>query len=128
MKYPPETSCQGFANMHEFSVIRNIIDIVNDTVKENGLTKVTRVRLIIGRMRQIVPEVLEFAFGEATKDTLLENSKLEISFKTVLMKCTGCSNQFEVKENNYLCEKCGCDDLSIIQGRELIIESIDGDE
>jgi hydrogenase nickel incorporation protein HypA/HybF len=113
--------------MHEFSIIKNIIDIVDDTIKENGLTKVTRVKLLIGKMRQIVPEVMQFAFEEATKGTLLENSDLEMEFRPIIMKCNTCSGEFEVHDNLYFCEKCKCADLSIINGQELIIKSIEGD-
>ena len=114
--------------MHEFSVIQNILDIVDDTIKENGLTKVTRVNLLIGRMRQIVPEAMQFAFEAATKGTLLETSELEMEFKSIIMKCNKCSDEFEVYDNRYFCEKCQCADLSIVHGQELIIKSIEGDK
>ena len=114
--------------MHELSVIRNILDIVDDTVKENGLKNVSKVRLLIGKMRQIVPEVMQFAFEAATKETLLEKSELEIEFQSIIMKCNKCSNEFKVHQNQYFCDKCQCTDLSIIQGQELIIKSIEGDK
>jgi hydrogenase nickel incorporation protein HypA/HybF len=114
--------------MHEFSVIKNIIDIIDDTIKEKGIAKVTRVKLLIGKMRQIVPEVMQFAFEEETKGTLIENAQLVMEFKSIIMKCNRCSDKFEVLDNLYFCEKCQCADLSIVQGQELIIESIEGDE
>ncbi len=114
--------------MHEFSVIQNILDIVDDIIEENGLKKVTKVKLLIGKMRQIVPETMRFAFEAATKDTPLEAATLEMTFKPIHMKCKQCEKEFIVHENCYFCESCQSSDLSVIHGQELIIESVEGEE
>ncbi len=114
--------------MHEFGIIQNIIEIVTDSIKENGLNKVTKVKLLIGKMRQVSPEAMQFAFEATTKDTMFEASKLEMEFIPIQMKCNKCSREFEVQENLYFCEKCQGTDLSIVHGQELIIKSIEGEK
>ena len=114
--------------MHEFSIIQNVIDIVKESACEKGLTKVTKVTLVIGKMRQIVPEAMQFAFEAATKGDLLEHSELAMKFKPIKMKCNTCDAVFEVEDNEYFCTACNGSDLSIIQGQELIIQSIEGEK
>lgn len=114
--------------MHEFSIIQNVIEISTESIKDRGLTKVLNIKLIIGKMRQIVPEAMQFAFEASTKGTLLESSVLEMEFKSIKMRCKSCSAEFQVDDNMYICETCQGTDLSIIQGQELIIKSIEGEK
>ena len=82
--------------MHEFGICQSIVETViaemgkHDT-KQHRLLKTC---MVVGGLRQIVPEYLQFAYKTLTKDTPADGSLLEIDTKPVIGKC----------------KKCGCTD------------------
>ena len=60
--------------MHEFSIIENILTIVEEISVKEGLTSISKVSLLIGKMRQIVPDTMSFAFEAAAKGTIAESA------------------------------------------------------
>ncbi len=113
--------------MHEFSIVENILDIVTKTASDNKLTKVTKIKLIIGKMRQIVPETMQFVFEIASKETLAKGADLQLHFIPVVVSCNKCLDKFTVDDNIYFCEKCQSTDITILKGMELLIEGIEGE-
>ena len=113
--------------MHEFSIIENILTIVEETAEKEGLTSISKVTLIIGKMRQFVPETMSFAFEAASKGTIAESAALEMEFIPIKIHCNECGNEFIVNNHTYVCDKCSSTDLSVIEGQELIIKNIEGE-
>ena len=58
--------------MHELSLSSAII---NTAVKHAGGRRVTVVSLRVGRLRQVVPDTLEFYFDFVARDTLCEGAR-----------------------------------------------------
>ena len=73
--------------MHEFSLIENILRTVEETARREHLRTVTGVRLVVGRMRRIVPETMRFAFEAASKATVAEGATLHLEFVPIRMRC-----------------------------------------
>lgn len=113
--------------MHEFSIIENILTIVEEISEKEGLTSVSKVTLLIGKMRQIVPDTMSFAFEAAAKGTIADSAALEMEFVPIKIHCNECGNEFIVKNHTYVCEQCGSTDLSVLEGQELIIKNIEGE-
>ncbi len=112
--------------MHELTIITNIFSIIDEIAEENQLTKITRVTLKIGELRHVYPEMLQNAFEIVSKDTKAENAVLHIKPIRVKMRCKHCGHEFFVN-NSYCCKKCGDYRLKIIEGDEIIIETLEGD-
>lgn len=87
----------------------------------------TKVNIIFGELIQIVPDIFEFAFREAVRNSVAEDAELEIEITTVKMKCVNCGEVFKVGKNRFMCKNCGSSDLDIIEGKELFIKSIEGE-
>ncbi len=64
--------------MHEFSIMEKLFSIVLEQAEQNQLINVKKVHLKVGKLRQIMPEFLEFAFEQVAKETIAENAKLTI--------------------------------------------------
>lgn len=113
--------------MHELSIIQNIFKVVEETAANNHFKKVTKVHLKIGKMRQVVPEFLIFAFETVSKNTIAEGAQLVIEITPIILQCKACGNSFEEKGDEPLkCPKCGHEDLKIISGKEIILDNIEG--
>ena len=114
-------------HMHEIKIAEDLTEIVLETAKKENLSKVTQVNIIFGQLVQIVPDVFRFAFSEAVRNSVAEDAQVNIEILPVEMKCIDCGNDFQVVDNKFACNVCGSTDLAIIQGRELYINSIEGE-
>lgn len=63
--------------MHGLTIITNILNIIENVAKENSLIKIDKIKIKIGKLRDVYPEMLQNAFKIASKDTKAENAKLE---------------------------------------------------
>ena len=57
-------------------------------------------------MIQIVPDIFEFAFREAVRNSIASDAELDIEVVEVKMKCLKCGNDFQLKDNNFSCSVC----------------------
>ncbi len=118
---------QSRSFMHEFSIVSSIFSIIEDVARENNLKKIDRVTLTIGKMRQVVPVAMEMAFEAITKETIAEDAALEMEFLPIIMRCQSCDHEFTVEENVYICPSCDSTRLEMIQGQELLLKNIEGE-
>ncbi len=113
--------------MHEVAIVNDLFRIVLDVAEKEKLKKVDKVHFQLGKMMQVVPDLFKFAFDSAKADTLAAEAELEIEFLPVRMKCRQCGTEFELKQQNFQCPDCQGMDLDMVQGRELIVKSIEGE-
>lgn len=114
--------------MHEMSIVLNIFDIIKKQLSaqfEGKSPRVKKVTLIVGKMSTVVPEALDFSFHIAKKDTIFEDSELQIKEVPVEGECSKCKTSFFIDDPLFLCPRCENPDITITRGRELFIESID---
>jgi hydrogenase nickel incorporation protein HypA/HybF len=113
--------------MHELRIAQDLSAIVLEAAIKGKITSVSKVNISFGQLIQIVPDIFEFAFREAMKNSLAENAEVNIEIVPVTMICRNCGNGFQVIEDLYVCNNCSSSDLEIIQGKELFIKSIEGE-
>lgn len=111
--------------MHEMSIASSLIEQVLELVEQNNASKVTTVSLEVGQMRRIVPDFMETAWQSVTAETVADESVLEIDEIGIKARCNKCGLEFECELDNYLCPKCVCADVDILQGNEIILTSVD---
>jgi len=115
--------------MHEFNICQNIVDsVIAELEKHDPVPRLLKTRVVIGKLRQLVPEYLQFAYENLTKETLAEGSTLVIIQKPVIGKCVACGWQGEMGSSGFGCGKCGSATAEIIAGRELYLESLEIEE
>ncbi len=110
--------------MHELSIAANILEIVEDNIKEVDAETVNELELEIGTLSGVVIDALSFALEQTKKDTVLENTKIIIKEIKAKVKCNNCNNIFEVDDFFTTCPKCDHFDSEIIQGKELNVKSL----
>lgn len=114
--------------MHELSIASALSEIVVETGLKGNLEKITKVNISIGQMIQIVPEIFEFSFRECVRGTIAEDAELEIEIIGTRVKCKNCLGEFHLPEDSFICINCGSVELEIINGKELFVKSIEGEE
>ena len=114
--------------MHELGIITNIFTILEQVAAEHRLTRIHTVRLKLGKLQQIVPDMLVFAFETVAKDTVAEGAALEVEDVPIVMRCQSCEHEFIVDDHCYICPRCEHTGLTMLSGMEILLESVEGDQ
>ena len=108
--------------MHELSIADAVVRIA---CEHAGGRRVTRVEVSVGRLRQVVPESLEFAFELVARGTPVEGAELALQEVPVRVACRRCAEETEVDEFPLACSFCGSLDVEVVAGEELQVEALE---
>jgi hydrogenase nickel incorporation protein HypA/HybF len=113
--------------MHEFNIGQTIIDSVLAELKQMNEPnlKLITTRVVVGKLRSIVPDYLQFAYENLAKGTLLEGSKLEVISAPLNGTCLQCGWSGELKGAIFECPSCGFTRGKLNGGRELFLENLE---
>jgi len=130
--------------MHEWALAEAIISAVSQVAEEEGLKEIIEVRIKIGELQQIEPDILEFALSQM-KTSIFKNSRIDTEIVKARFKCGNCGNEWifdkemldsenaeaihfvpEVIKAYVKCPKCGSMDLEILHGRGVWLEGVEG--
>jgi hydrogenase nickel incorporation protein HypA/HybF len=114
--------------MHELSVCMSLLDQVGAIARERGARKVTRIELRVGPLSGVEADLLRHAYPLAAAGTIAEDAELVIESAAVVVRCSQCGAESDVKINRLLCASCGDFRTSVISGEELILQSVELDE
>jgi hydrogenase nickel incorporation protein HypA/HybF len=111
--------------VHEMGIAQNILEIAVEAANKEGATKITRIDLVAGELRGLVPMQLTFCFSIVAKDTIASGAYLNVEEVPVTARCQDCNADFAVKEYEYLCPKCGSVKIQVTGGTELRVKDIE---
>jgi hydrogenase nickel incorporation protein HypA/HybF len=111
--------------MHELALSSAI---VNTVAKHAGGRRVSTVNLRVGRLRQVVPDTLEFYFEFVARDTVCEGARLIQEVIDARLRCKPCAYEWDIEIPAFRCPKCGGSDVEIASGNEFEVESIEVEE
>jgi len=113
--------------MHELSIAQNILDIVNEQLLNNNLSRAIKVSLRIGKLAAVEPESLKFIFEIITRNTKAEGSVLEIDHTPIRCMCNNCQTVFILDELDSTCPKCTGSSREVISGSELEVVGLEAE-
>jgi hydrogenase nickel incorporation protein HypA/HybF len=105
--------------MHEMSIASALLDAVRAEASAYPDARVQTVRVRIGALRLVVPEMLDFAFVAATRDTSLDGCRLEMETVGAVARCRRCDAEFAVEQNWFVCPHCATTGGVLVRGDEL---------
>ena len=111
--------------MHELSVAQEIFSLVLNHVEERRLKSVLNVKVKIGRLSNVLHDSLLFCFDAVKAGTKLENASLVIVESPVMVLCQGCNSTTEIEPPRFICGACGCINVKMISGTELLLHQIE---
>lgn len=111
--------------MHEMSIAQSILDIVEKELVSHGVEQLKAVNIAVGKWAAVVPEQLAFCFSIVTADTNMAGATLNIKEVPLGYTCSACGEEFASGEMAIVCPKCGDTNITLTNGRELTIESIE---
>lgn len=114
--------------MHETVLMRNLLDTVEQAIKDHHVKHVNRVVISVGRFANVLPDALSFAFEAMTQDGIMKGAELEIKPMPAVARCDDCGKEYQVDAFPIACPACKSTSFRIISGEEVYIESIDCEE
>lgn len=116
--------------MHELSVIYPIVQMADRIAKENGVARITAVRLLAGELHDMDEKWVAHYYQRFSKGTALEGSELTIRRVPIVFRCRSCGAEqsythFSFAGVDLKCNACGCTEMEMLSGRELRIEEIE---
>jgi hydrogenase nickel incorporation protein HypA/HybF len=111
--------------MHELAIADSIVRIASAHARGR---RVARVELKVGWLRQVVPSALEFSFALVAEGTELEGAELRIEVVPAAGRCRGCGADTPLPELPLRCARCGRFDVDVLQGEELLVDSLEVEE
>ncbi len=111
--------------MHELSLVESLVTSLEDLAVRERWGRVRGVRLRLGALRQVVPEVLEFCFRGAVENSVLAGAFLELEEVPAVLRCDGCGGEIPLGRR---CPACGASGSALLSGMEMEIVSVDVEE
>ena len=111
--------------MHELSITQSMLDLVLGEAGKAKAKKVGKINLVIGKMTGIVDDCVRFYFDFLSKGTPAEGAALIFKMIPTTARCRDCNKNFELREFDWTCPHCHGNNMEIVAGKELFVESIE---
>lgn len=110
--------------MHELSICYEIVETLEDVVKENQIEEVQKIVLEVGELANVIPMYLYECFPCAVEGTKFEKAELVVETIAGIGQCRKCGNKYQLFPVEGFCPSCGQKDFELLSGREFNIKEI----
>jgi hydrogenase nickel incorporation protein HypA/HybF len=110
--------------MHEQAIVESLFTMALEHAEKAKASKVVRIDLVVGELTGVLEEPANFYFNILKKDTIASQANLAFTHTPALLLCRNCNKVFVPQKLNFHCPVCQEQQVDIVSGRELYIESI----
>ncbi|WP_028115090.1 hydrogenase maturation nickel metallochaperone HypA [Ferrimonas senticii] len=110
--------------MHEMSLAEGIIQIIERQQLAKG-SKVKEVILTLGELAAIEIPALEFGFEVVARGTAAEGATLVYQLVPGSAFCFPCGAQVPIKQKGDACPRCQGHQLTVIDGNQMQVKSLE---
>ncbi|MBI2431616.1 MAG: hydrogenase maturation nickel metallochaperone HypA [Candidatus Hydrogenedentes bacterium] len=111
--------------MHELSLVKSILEEAVRLAEAEGAERISGIVLQVGALRQVVPELMKFAFEAASQGTPAEGASFEWKVVPALVLCDNCETLYSPSSWVWDCPACGMLKGSLQAGDELVLETVE---
>ena len=111
--------------MHELSVCLSLLEQVEKIAAEHNATTIKRIELRVGPLSGVEADLLRNAWPLACAGTRAVDAELAIEESAVVVNCTACNADTEVKPNKLVCGHCGDFRTRLVSGDEMILQRLE---
>ena len=107
--------------MHEMALAEGILAVALDAAEGQ---RVHRVRVRVGELQRVVPDVLNFSFELLIPGTLAEGAVLELEDEPARVRCRYCGAQTQIRDAALACASCGAIEIEVVAGADILVEGV----
>ena len=111
--------------MHEMSLAEGVLQIIEDTARKQGFTRVKTVWLEIGQLACVEKDAMRFCFDAAMSGSIAGQARLEIIETAGRGQCVRCSFEFPLAALYEACPECGSYEVKVIGGDAMKIKELE---
>lgn len=113
--------------MHEISLVRNIFSMLKKQYSELEMNTIKKIHLQAGLLSGVEPLLIQNAFEAvtSTENPEFKNCVLVVEIISVMVNCSVCGLDSEIKNYKFICSHCQSPCNNIIKGNELNITAIE---
>ena len=109
------------------ALAESVLQIVEETARHHGASRVRAVHLMIGRLSHVEPEALTFSFEVVTRNSIAQDAQLEIHTSEGVAWCMECSDTVSLDRLGDACPRCAGYQLQVTGGDEMRVRDIEID-
>ena len=115
--------------MHELGIAQDLFSVVLAQAKKKSVNKISRIVIKVGEGSGIEHDFLRHSLKDhIIPGTIAENAELEIRHEPIKLKCKDCNRETEALESLNCCSYCKGQNIEIISGKDIYVESIESEE
>jgi hydrogenase nickel incorporation protein HypA/HybF len=111
--------------VHELSICQALIEQVEAVASKEGAVQVVQVRIGIGPLSGVEPQLLEQAFQLARAGSIAATASLLIDHLPIRVSCRQCGQETEAKVTNLVCGNCGDWHTQLVSGNEMLLMQVE---
>ena len=124
--YPKVNFFRGYVKvMHEYSIVQALLEQCENHAKANNASKVLKVVTKIGKLSGVEPHLLETAFNTFKEKTVCDEAEFVMNIQNLRLYCNVCQKESEQSEIRYLCAHCQSTDVSVLDGEEMYLMTLE---
>ena len=109
--------------MHEYSIVQSLLSRVQESTRAYDVSAVRALRVRIGALSGVDPELLRTAYDLCIPGTFCEGASLQIIEVPARWRCPRCGQQGS-EGQALTCAACAVS-LTLAEGDEIVLEKID---
>jgi hydrogenase nickel incorporation protein HypA/HybF len=110
--------------MHEYSLVEALVRRVEDEARKRRATRIHGLRVTIGEMAGVDPELFQTAYETFRAGTLCEGAPLTVVRHPTAWACSGCGRPI-ARGEPLRCRACGAPAKLDARSDGLLLDSID---
>jgi hydrogenase nickel incorporation protein HypA/HybF len=111
--------------MHEMGITGGILAAAFESAEKAGAERITEIHISVGELTEIEEFALRFAFDSLTPGTMAEGATLGVTFISARSHCNDCGTDYYHDRFEMVCPECSSMFVTLLQGRELTIDTIE---
>ncbi len=110
--------------MHERSLVKQLIEQIEEELRDRHLSGLTAVHLDIGEFSGIEPSLIELAFQEMAVNRWPTEVRLVVNVIPLAARCRQCGEDFRVERFRFVCPHCDHGAVEVIAGEDIQLVSL----
>ena len=112
--------------MHEMSIMASLFGIIQQQAAAAGAQRVLSVKVRVGALAGVEPELLSSAFDIFAEGTVAKGACFEVERVPITGRCRECGKTgFQIANFELICPDCCSKRVEIVGGEELVLEKLE---
>lgn len=114
--------------MHEMGIVLHLAKTLEETAKEQRLTRIGKVTLQVGEVSGIMTDLFSDCWSYfSPRHPLLADSELVLEPVPAVTYCDGCGKTYATVQYGRTCPHCGSEETWLVSGNECVIKEIEAE-